>query len=119
QMDRAVPLAGRTRHDRHARIEQVLPVELEISMAAAEETREQPAEPLIGLLERLFEARPRFPVDLPDRILERLERFGEIGELRVEVLLALGLLLELVDRGEIDRAETLDLPLDRFERLAP
>src|SRR5690606_167529 len=88
-------------------------------MAAAEETREEPPQPLIRLVERLLETRAGFPIYLSDRLLERLERFGEIRELRVEVLLALGLLLELVDRGEIDRPKALDLPLDRFELLVP
>src|SRR5690606_19796716 len=118
-MNGAVPLAGRPRHDGDARLEEILAVELQIGMAAAEETREEPPQPLIRLVERLLETRAGFPIYLSDRLLERLERFGEIRELRVEVLLALGLLLELVDRGEIDRPKALDLPLDRFERLVP
>src|SRR5690606_35919503 len=49
----------------------------------------------------------------------RLECLGQVRKLRVEILLALGLLLELVDRGEIDRPEPLDLSLDRLEGLRP
>src|SRR5690606_37265953 len=119
QMNGAVPLARRPRHDRHARIEQILAVQLEIRMPAAEEAREEAAKPLIRLLERFLEARPGFPIDLANRLLEGLERLREILELRVEVLLALGLLLELVDRGEVDRAKALNLALDRLERLVP
>src|SRR5690606_19061785 len=41
------------------------------------------------------------------------------AELSVEILLPLGLLLELVDRGEVDGAEPLDLALNRLEVLVP
>src|SRR5690606_30297277 len=40
-------------------------------------------------------------------------------ELRVQIRLALGLLLELVDRGEVDRAEPLNLALDLLDLLVP
>ena len=99
--------------------EHVFAVHLEIGVAAAEEPREQTAEALVGLVERFFEPRARLAIDLADRVLERLERFGEIRELRVEILLALGLLLELVDRRQVDRAEPLNPALELLERLVP
>ena len=68
-------------------------------MTAAEEPREKPLQALVGLVERLLEPRARFLIYLADGVLERLERFREIRELRVEILLPLLLFLELVDGG--------------------
>ena len=59
QMNRADLLAGRARHDRDARGEHVLAVHLEIRLAAAEEPREQAAEAVIRLVERILETRAR------------------------------------------------------------
>ena len=56
----------------------------------------------LTLVERVLEARARLAIDLADGVLERVERVGEVGELAVEIFLALGLLLELVDRREVD-----------------
>src|SRR5690606_21897474 len=80
QMDRAVSFARRPRHDRHARIEHILAVQLEIRMPAAEEARKQAPEPLIRPLESFLESRPRLPIDLANRLLERLERLREVLE---------------------------------------
>src|SRR4051812_30836984 len=106
-MNRAVLLAGRPRHHGHASQQYVFAVELEISMASAEESREQPAEPLVRLFEHLLEPGSRLAIDPANCVLECLERFGEVRVLRVEIRLALGLLFELVDRREVDRAEAL------------
>src|SRR5205807_2549228 len=58
-------------------------------------------------------------VDAPHCLLERRERRREVGVLTVEILLALRLLLELVDGGEIDLSELLDLGTRLGERLLP
>src|SRR5262249_57485945 len=44
---------------------------------------------------------------------------GEVGELTVEVLLALALIAQLVDGGEIHRAEPLDVGACGAEALFP
>ncbi len=51
----------------------------------------------------------RLAVDLLDRGLERFERVGQILELTIEIFLALGLFLELVDRRQIHLAQAIDL----------
>jgi hypothetical protein len=54
----------------------------------------------------------RLEVDLADRVLERRHRLGEVGALRVEEALALARLAELLERGEVDRAERFDLAVE-------
>src|SRR5690606_8341314 len=108
QMNRARLLAGRARHDRDTGGQQVLAVELEIGVSAAEQAREKAPQTLVRLLVSVLELRTRLTIDLADGFLEGLERLGEIVKLRVEVGLALGLLLELVDCGQVDRAAPLN-----------
>src|SRR4029079_3996686 len=88
-------------------------------MPSAEKAREQTSEPLVRLFEYFLEPCSSLPIDPADRILERFERFREVRVLRIEIRLALGLLLELVDRREIDSAEALDPSLELLERLVP
>ena len=88
-------------------------------MTAAEQAREALLQAGIDAIERVLEARARFAVDLADRRFERLQRVGQILELPIEVFLALGLLLELVDRRQVDLAEALDLLRQVRERLFP
>ena len=78
-------------------------------MTAAEQPREALLQAGVDAIERVLEARARFAVDLADRRFERLERVGQILELPVQVFLALGLFLELVDRRQVHLAEPLDL----------
>ena len=88
-------------------------------MAAAEQAREQLAEAGVDPVERLFEALAGLLVDLADRRLQRLQRGVEVSQLRVEVGLALRLLLVLGDRREVDRLEPLDLRVERGQLLLP
>src|SRR5690606_38541948 len=113
------PPAVRPLHDRPPGIKQLFCVEIEIRVPASEEPREEALKPLVGLIERLLEAGASLAVDLSNRPFEGLERLGQIGELSIEVLLALGLLFELVYGRKVDRAEPLDLPFDRLEILRP
>jgi len=65
---------------------------------------------LVDDLEGLLEPLAGGAVDLADRLLEGVQRVRKVGELAVEVLLALGLFGELVDRREVDVAlELVDL----------
>src|SRR5690606_14493859 len=102
--NRAVPLARRTRHDRDLRRQRIVADELEIRVATAEEARKLLLQPRIDAAEGVLEARARLAVDLAHRLFERFERGGQVGELPVEILLALRVLLQFVDRREIDLA---------------
>ena len=82
---------------------------LEIGVAATEEPRELFLETRIDPVEGFLEAALGLAIDAADGILERRERVGQVRMLPVEVLLALGLFPELVDRGQVDLAEPLDL----------
>ena len=81
-------------------------------MTAAEQAREALLQAGVDAIERVLETRARFAVDLADRGFQRLERVGQILELPIQVFLALGLFLELVDRRQIHLAESLDLAGD-------
>src|SRR5580693_7454526 len=118
-MNSAVPFAGRTRHDGDPGGQHVLADELEVSMTSAEQAREFILEPGVDALEGLLEARARLTIDAAHRLIEGREGIGEIGELTVEIFLALGVLLELVDRSEVDLAELLEIRAQLGERLLP
>src|SRR5690606_13759387 len=115
QVDVADALTGRSRHDGDARHQQIVAIELQIGMPAAEEAREYAAQPLIGTIERFLEARPRLSIYLANGALEGLERLAQILELRIQVLLPLQLLLVLVDGREVDRPQPLNSPLQSLE----
>ena len=80
-MNRAVALAGRARHHRDARGQQILAGHLEIGMAAAEQLREQALEAGIHVREGLAEAGPRLAVDLANRAFQRRECGLQVLEL--------------------------------------
>ena len=73
----------------------------------------------VDAVEGVLEARARLAVDLAHRRLERLQCVGEILALPVQVLLALGLLLEFADRREIHLAQALDLALGLLQLRFP
>ena len=73
----------------------------------------------VDAVEGVLETGSRLAVDLADGLLERVQGIRKVGELPVEVLLALGLLLQLVDRRQVDGAETLDPFGDFHELLIP
>ena len=78
-------------------------------MAAAEQARELLAQPGVDALEGILEARARLLVDAAHRILQRGQRRVQVGELPVQVFLALGVLAQFIDRRKIDLPELLDL----------
>src|SRR5215472_8193530 len=108
-MNGAVLLAGRTCRDGLAGAEIVLAHELEEGMAGADQARKLLAQAGVDALEGILEARTCLAVDAPHGLCQRIERRGEIGELTVEVLLALTLLAQLVDGGEVHGAEPFDV----------
>ena len=115
-MDGAVTLARRSRHDSHTSIQQILTGHIQIGMTPTEYPGEQALQAAINLVEGLFEAGSRFFVDLPDRILQRRQRSFQIVVLLIEINLALGLGLILVDCSQIDRTEALDPIAEFFQR---
>ena len=88
-------------------------------MATAEQPRELVLEAGVDAIEGVLEARAGFLVDLAHRLFERVERLGEIGELAVEILLALALFLQLVDGGEVHLAELLEVGARGVQRFLP
>src|SRR5204863_4765430 len=83
--------------------------------AAAEQGREHAAEVLVDLAERLLQQLARLEVDLADRVFQRADRLLQIGVLRVEELLALARTAELLERGQVDRAERGDLAAEAID----
>ena len=73
----------------------------------------------VDAVERVFEARARFLVDLAHRLFERGERGGDVGELAVEVFLALARFLQLVDGREVHLAELLEVGARAVQRFFP
>ena len=61
---------------------------------------------LVDDLESAAEQLPRFAVDLADRVFQRADRFVQVGRLRIEEGLAFAGSRELVERCQIDRAES-------------
>ena len=57
----------------------------------------------------------RLEVDLVDRVFERVDRLDQVGVLRVEEGLALARGRQLVERGQVDRAERGDLAVDAVD----
>ena len=88
-------------------------------MPASEQARELVAQAGVDALEGVLEARARLLVDAPHGLIERGERGGEVGKLAVEILLALRLFLELIDGGEIDLTEPLDVGARLLQGLLP
>jgi hypothetical protein len=88
-------------------------------MAAAEQPRKFLLEAGIHPIERVLKARARLAIDFAHRGLERLQRVGQILALAVQIFLALRLLLEFADRGEVDLAQALDLALGLLELSLP
>src|ERR1700680_4958332 len=108
-MNRAVALTRWARHDGNSRGEHILTDELKVGMAAAEELGKLLLQARVDALERLFEARARLPINATHRLLERDQRVGQISVLAVKIVLALRLLFQLINSGEIDLTQLLDV----------
>jgi hypothetical protein len=57
----------------------------------------------------------RLQVDLGDGIFERVDGLVQVGVLRIEEGLALARLGQFVQRGQVDRAQRVDLALDAVD----
>ena len=80
-------------------------------MPAAEQAGKFLLQARVHPIERVLKSRTGLAIDFAHRRFESVQGVGEILALTVEVFLALRLLLELADGGEIHLAETLDLAL--------
>src|SRR6185503_7945389 len=103
-----VPLARRVRHDLHPGVEDLLAGHAELGLAAAEQRREQRRQVAVDGVESLAQQLAAFAVDLADRLLHGAYRLFQVGGLRVEEGLALLAGAELLERGQVDRAELVD-----------
>ncbi len=74
---------------------------------------------VIDLVEGFLETRAGLAIDFADGVFQRLQRLGQIGILRVQIGLALTLLGEFVDGGEIDRTQALNARGDAFHIFVP
>src|SRR5579871_4526428 len=83
QVDGAVFLARGTCHDGNAGRENIFADQLQVRMTAAEQLRKLLLEAGIDSLERFLEASPGFLVDPAHRLIEGLERRGQVGKLTV------------------------------------
>src|SRR5205085_11329379 len=108
QMDAAVLLAGRLRHDLHPGVEDLLPRHDQFRFAAAEERREERAEMAVHALECLAQELARLAVDAADRVLQGLDRLLEVARLGIEEALPLAARAQLLDRRQVHRAELVD-----------
>src|SRR5690606_17341594 len=119
QVDPLGPLATRGSRDLDGRLERVVRVgQPDVTLAALEQRLEGPAEVRADLLERLHEELPRGAVDLTDRCLEVVASPDQVVALRREELEPLALLLVLLHREHVDRAETVEIGGDGLELCA-
>ena len=67
QLHTGIALSRGSRHQRNARIKQILPCQFQIGVSSAENFRKQFAEPRVHSLKRFLESLPGFPVYFPNR----------------------------------------------------
>ena len=70
-------------------------------MATAKQFREQPLESGVDVGKSLTETGARLAIDSANGALECRQRIIQVRELRIEIFLALRLLLELIDGGKV------------------
>ena len=117
--DRAVALARWARHDRNARGERIIADELQIGVTAAEQARKFVLQAGVDTIEGVVETRARLPIHLAHGLIEGVQCIRDIGELTIQIGLALVLRGELIDRGQIDLAELFDVQAQLLEPLLP
>ena len=101
-------------------IQQVILGHFEMRLATTEQFRETFRHALIHLLKSLLETIAGFAIDFANCAFERIKRRNQVLVLRIQVLAALGLLAKLIDGSEIDRAQSLSIPLVQcFQPLRP
>src|SRR3546814_9007258 len=83
-------------------------LEFEVGVAAAEQARIDLLHARVDPVEGVLEAAAGLAVDLADRVLQRVQRGGEVGVLGVEVFLALRGLGVLGDRGQDPKSTRLN-----------
>ena len=108
------------RHHLHAGVQDFLAGHGELGLAAAEELGKQLAEMAVDGIEGLLQQFAGFAVDLADRVFQGFDGGHQVLVLRIEEALAFARGVQLVQRGQVDRAQRLDLARDaRDFRLQP
>src|SRR5690606_22544349 len=116
QVDPLRPLASRRGRDLDRGLERIVRIrQPDVALAALEQRLEGPAEVGADLLERLGEELPRGPIDLADRRLEVIARPDQVVTLTREELEPPALLLVLLHRQHVDRAEPVQVGGDGLE----
>jgi hypothetical protein len=109
QVDGAVLLAGRLRHDLDAGVEDLFAGQDQPGLAAAEELREEDAELAVHVVVGILQLLARLAVDAADGVFQRVDGLGQVLGLAVEEALAFARGVQFVEGGEVHRAERLDL----------
>nr|WP_051849291.1 hypothetical protein [Thiomonas sp. FB-Cd] len=117
-MDGAVALARWLCHNLYAGIQNLITRHDEACRTAPEKLRKHAPEVCVDLVESQAELLACFGVNLVDGVFERAGSLLQVIELRIEKLLALARVTELVERGKVDRAERGDLAIQAL-RFAP
>ncbi len=88
-------------------------------MAAAKDFGEQVLQAVVDLVEGFLEARTCFPVDLANHLFQGAQGFFQITVLRIQIALALRLLLVFFNRREVNRAQALNPRIQLRQLLLP
>src|SRR5438477_12732782 len=104
-MDGAVALARWLGDDLHAGIEYFFAGEQQARLTTAEELRKEPPKMAVHRIESILQQGACLAVDAADGVFERIDRFGQIGSLSVEISLAFLRRLQFVQRREIHRSQ--------------
>ena len=115
QVNGAVLLSWRPGHDGHACRQDVVADELEVGVPTAEQPGKLLLEAGVDALVGLLEPVARLLVDPPHGLIEGVQCRGQIGKLAIQVVLTLSLLLQLVDGGQVDLPQLLEVRAHRNE----
>ena len=109
QVDGAVFLAGRTRHDGHTGSQEVVAYHFEGGFAAAKQGREEGLDFAVDSVEGFFETLFGFVVDLGDGFFQKRDSGLHVFALAAVVAIAFARFFEFLQGGKVDGAEGFDL----------
>ena len=109
EVDGAVFLAGRARHDGHAGGQEVVAYHFEGGFAAAEQGREEGLDFAVDGVEGFFETLFGFVVDLGNGFFQKGDGGLHVFALAAVVAVAFARFFEFLQGGEVDGAEGFDL----------
>ena len=88
-------------------------------MPAAEKPGENTFQALVDVVEGLLKPGAGFALNLSNCLFQGVQGGGKVVVLRIEILLTLRLLVELLNCGKIDRTESFDLFAHFLKHLLP